>query len=114
MGKSYRWTLDKIKLLQGDCKVVFIQDQNPCLKRNWKEYEWLSNAPERTNPYYKKGSWAWLYKRLCLSTKPAGSDGDYYYAIDPSDAGKVIFLLTGIEKTSPELCYEIMKQPKDK
>ena len=34
-----------------------------------------------------------------------------YYAIDASDAGKVAFLLTGIEDTSPQLCYEIMKAP---
>jgi len=30
---------------------------------------------------------------------------------DASDAGKVAFLLTGIEDTSPQLCYEIMMAP---
>lgn len=105
------WTLDEIKKLEGGFKVVEIESQNPLLKKNWKEYEWLISAPERNNSYYKKGSWAWLFNRLCLSAKPEGTDRDYFYAIDPSDAGKVIFLLTGIQKTNPALCYEIMRKP---
>jgi len=56
------------------------------------------------------GSWLWLFNRLCMSVKPV-SGVENYYAIDASDAGKVAFLLTGIEDTSPELCYEIMKAP---
>jgi hypothetical protein len=111
------WTLTEIKQHfsnpeGGDLKVVSIQNQNPCLMRNWKEYEWLITAPERNNPYYKEGSWTWLFNRLCMSIKPV-SGIENYYAIDASDAGKVVFLLTGIEKTSPQLCYEIMKNPPD-
>jgi hypothetical protein len=45
-----------------------------------------------------------------MSVKPV-SGVENYYAIDASDAGKVAFLLTGIEDTSPQLCYEIMKAP---
>jgi len=30
---------------------------------------------------------------------------------DPSDAGMVVFMLTGIEKTSPELVKDIMENP---
>lgn len=110
------WTMEQIKSSfctneGGGLKIVSIQNQNPLLKKNWKQYEWLLTAPERNNPYYKKGSWLWLFNRLCLTAKPEGVDRDYYYAIDPSDAGKVIFLLTGIEKTSPELCYEMMRHP---
>ncbi len=105
------WTLDEIKNLDGNVKVRAIENQNHLLKKNWKQYEWLLTAPERNNPYYKKSSWLWLFNRLCLTVKPEGTDRDYFYAIDPSDAGKVIFLLTGIEKTSPELCYEIMRNP---
>jgi hypothetical protein len=96
----------------GDLKVVSIQNQNPCLMRNWKEYDWLMTAPERNNPYYKEGSWTWLFNRLCMSIKPV-SGNENYYAIDASDAGKVVFLITGIEKTSPQLCYEIMSNPPD-
>jgi hypothetical protein len=47
-----------------------------------------------------------------MSIKPI-SGNENYYAIDASDAGKVVFLFTGIEKTSPQLCYEIMKNPPD-
>jgi len=105
------WTLNKIKNLEGNFSVVEIASQNPLLKKNWKEYEWLISSPESNNSFYVKRTWGWLFKRLCLTAKPEGTDRDYYYAIDPSDAGKVIFLLTGIEKTSPALCYEIMRQP---
>ena len=95
----------------GTLKIVSIKNQNPFLMRNWKEYEWLMTAPERNNPYYKKGSWTWLFNRLCMSIKPV-SGSENYYAIDASDTGKVIFLLTGIEETSPKLCYEIMRNPR--
>ncbi len=61
----------------------------------------VDNCPERNNSFYKKGSWTWPLNRLSLTAKPEGVDRDYYYAIDPSDAGKVIFLLTGIKKPSP-------------
>jgi hypothetical protein len=55
-----------------------------------------------------------LFNRLILSVKP-DDEGDFWcYSIDPTDAGKVIFLLTGIEETSPALCYEIMKNPPSK
>jgi hypothetical protein len=109
------WTMTEIKQQYsspsgGSLKVVSIQNQNPCLMRNWKEYDWLITAPERNNPYYKEGSWNWLFNRLCMSIKPV-SGYENYYAIDASDAGKVVFLLTGIEKTSPQLCYEIMRNP---
>ena len=105
------WILDEIEKMDGGIKVIRIKNQNTYLKKNWREYEWLINAPERNSSHYKRGSWEWLFKRLCLTTKPEGVDRDYYYAIDPSDAGKVIFLLTGIEETSPQLVYEIMRNP---
>jgi len=109
------WTMTKIKQHfsnpeGGNLKVVSIKSQTPFLEKNWIEYKWLVTAPERNNPYYKKGSWEWLFNRLCMSIKPA-SGVEYYYAIDPSDTGKLLFLLTGIEDTSPQLCYEIMKNP---
>ena len=109
------WTLDEIKQhsveLKDGLKIVTIRNQNPCLNRRWSEYDWLRTAPERNHPYYKEGSWNWLFDRLCMSIKPV-SGKENYYAIDPSDAGKVIFLLTGIEDTSPQLCYELMKIPR--
>jgi hypothetical protein len=109
------WTLAEIKQQfankdGGELKIVTIKNQNTYLVRNWTEYEWLLNAPERNLIYYRKGAWRWLFNRLCMSIKPVSGPKNYY-AIDPSDAGKIIFLLTGIENTSPELCYEIMRNP---
>jgi hypothetical protein len=112
------WTMPEIRQSfasteGGELKIVSIQNQNPCLMRNWKEYEWLITAPERNHSYYKKGSWRWLFDRLCMSIKPV-SGAENFYAIDASDAGKVVFLFTGIESTTPQLCYEIMKNPPQK
>jgi hypothetical protein len=109
------WTMPEIRALfsteeGGGLRIVSIQNQNPHLMRNWREYEWLRTAPERHDPSYAKGSWLWLFHRLCMSIKPV-SGVENYYAIDASDAGKVVFLLTGIESTSPHLCYEIMRTP---
>jgi len=109
------WTLDEIKQRSSEMndglKIVTITNQNPCLNRKWSEYDWLRTAPERNHPYYKEGSWNWLFDRLCMSIKPV-SGKENFYAIDPSDAGKVIFLLTGTEDTSPQLCYELMRDPR--
>ena len=109
------WTMPEIRQQfsseQGDGpRIISIQNQNPRLMRNWQEYAWLKTSPERDDPYYANGSWLWLFDRLCMSVKPV-SGAENYYAIDASDAGKVAFLLTGIEDTSPQLCYEIMKAP---
>ena len=45
-----------------------------------------------------------------MSIKPV-SGAENYYAIDASDAGKVVYLLTGVEETSPRLCYELLRSP---
>jgi hypothetical protein len=108
------WTMseidEKFSAPGGDgLKIVHIRNQNPCLMRNWTEYEWLVTAPERKTPPSREESWTWLFNRLCMSIKPV-SGAENYYAIDASDAGKVLFLLTGIEDTSPQLCYQIMSK----
>lgn len=110
------WTFEQIKndfatVEGGSLKISLIPNQTTGLQRNWKEYEWLLTAPEKNNPYYKKGSWEWLFYRLCASAKPMGVDRDYYYAIDPTDAGKTIFLLTGNENADPNFCYELLRKP---
>jgi hypothetical protein len=109
------WTMPEIRQQfagedGGGLRIVSIQNQNPRLMRNWHEYEWLKTALERHDPAYGRGSWEWLFNRLCMSIKPVSGD-ENYYAIDASDAGKVVCLLTGIEETSPLLCYQIMKAP---
>jgi hypothetical protein len=120
--KPYRWehhsgwTMAKIRQQfsggqGGGLITVSIKNQNPRLMRNWCEYDWLRTSPERNDPHYAKGSWSWLFDRLCMSLKPVSGE-ENYYAIDASDAGKIVFLLTGVEDTSPELCHEIMKSPR--
>jgi hypothetical protein len=109
------WTLPEItekfsSVSGGGLKVVSIMNQNQFLKCNWRDFGWLTTAPERNSTYYADGSWKWLFYRLCMSIKPV-SEIENYYAIDASDAGKVLFLLTGIEKTSPALCYKLMSSP---
>ncbi len=109
------WTMPEIREQfaggeGGGVRIVSIRNQNPYLMRNWHEYDWLRTAPERHDSYYATGSWGWLFDRLCMSVKPV-SGAENYYAIDASDAGKVVYLLTGVEETSPRLCYELLRSP---
>jgi hypothetical protein len=66
-------------------------------------FDWIKTSPARNLSHYKSGSWDWLYSRQLTCIK----DG----AFDPSDAGMVIYLLTGKEKTSPEDARMIMENP---
>lgn len=50
-------------------------------------------------------SWNWLYSRLVVCIRPDGR------CFDVSDAGMVIYMLTGIEKTYPALAQQIMENP---
>jgi hypothetical protein len=54
---------------------------------------------------YKPGAWDWLYSRQETCLKNEGKN------FDPSDAGMIVFLLTGVEKTNPEMAREIMENP---
>ena len=54
---------------------------------------------------YKEGAWDWLYSRQETCIKDGGEN------FDPSDAGMIIYLLTGVEKTNPDLAREIMENP---
>ena len=45
----------------------------------------------------------WLYERQLTCVKK----GDF----DPSDAGMIIYLLTGIQKTSPSDAKDIIENP---
>ena len=55
------------------------------------------------NKAYKEGAWDWLYSRLETCIKKG--------SIDASDAGMVVYMLTGIEKTDPRMVKEIMENP---
>lgn len=71
------------------------------LKTNLTKYDWLKNSPTKDQKPFEKGSWDWLYGRLVAAQK-----GDEF---DPSDAGMIIYLLTGKQKTSPEDLREILE-----
>jgi hypothetical protein len=73
------------------------------LKTDLTKYDWLKTSPIRDQKPYEKGSWDWLYSRLVAAQK-----GDEF---DPSDAGMIIYLLTGKQKTSPEDLREILENP---
>ena len=97
----------------GGVKFVQILDQN-----NGKDYvglnapieffDWIKTSSARNNPLYKKGSWDWLYERIATCKKSKGKN------FDPSDAGMIIYLFTGIEKTHPNMAKDIMENPQPK
>jgi hypothetical protein len=73
------------------------------LKTDLSKYDWLKTSPSRDQKPYQKGSWDWLYSRLVAAQK-----GEEF---DPSDAGMIIYLLTGQQKNSPEDLREILENP---
>ena len=68
-----------------------------------EEFDWIKTSPARDKAPYKKRTWDWLYARqkTCIKKNK----------FDPSDAGMIIYLLTGIEKTNPSDAKEIMENP---
>lgn len=111
--KHTGWTFQEIKETfsgdkGGNLKCIHIANQNgregyEGLKAPREKYDWIKTSQAKNNKAYKKGSWDWLYSRLETCVKK----GDF----DPSDAGMVIYILTGIEKTAPKLAKEIMENP---
>lgn len=107
------WTFKEIKASfsgddTGKLNCVHIANQNggdgyDGLKAPMDKFDWVKTSQARNNKAYKEGAWEWLYTRLETCVKK----GDF----DPSDAGMLVFMLTGIEKTSPELAKEIMENP---
>ncbi|XMO85380.1 hypothetical protein AAFN75_11330 [Algibacter sp. AS12] len=107
------WTFKEIKTAfsgeeGGRLNCIHITDQNgredyEGLKAPKEKFDWIKTSEARNNNAYKNGAWEWLYTRLETCVKK----GDF----DPSDAGMVVYLFTGVEKTSPELAKEIMENP---
>jgi hypothetical protein len=112
------WTFQEIKdsfasSEGGNLKCVQILDQNGgpdylAFNTEKARFDWIKNSPARNNPLYAPGAWDWLYSRIQTCEKKQGQN------YDPSDAGMVVFLLTGIEKTDPEMARQIMENPKPK
>ncbi|WP_406683247.1 hypothetical protein N1F78_11200 [Seonamhaeicola sp. MEBiC1930] len=107
------WTFQEIKDAfsnneGGNLKAIRITDQNggkdyDGLKASMEQFDWVKTSEARNSKAYKPGAWDWLYKRLKTCIKK----GD----IDASDAGMVVYLLTGIEKTSVQMAKDIMENP---
>lgn len=113
--KHSGWTWDMLTKKFGTAKgggVKFIMpaDQNggrdyDGLQSDKKNFDWIITSPARNNPLYKPDSWNWLYSRLVVCIRKDGR------CFDVSDAGMVIYMLTGIEKTYPALAQKIMENP---
>jgi len=110
------WTFDQIKEQfctpeKGGLTCVQNLNQNggkdyPAFFTNMAAFNWLRTSEYKDKaPYYQKGSWDWLYSKLHLYIETRGGN-----LFDASDAGMVIYLLTGIEKTSPELARQLMER----
>ena len=69
------------------------------------KFSWIQTSSARNNPLYQAGSWDWLYERQETCIKKNGTE------FDPSDAGMVIYLLTGEEQTNPSDAKNIMESP---
>ncbi|WP_158848559.1 hypothetical protein [Algibacter sp. L1A34] len=111
--KHSGWTFKEIKAAfsgeeGGSLKCIHITGQNggddyDGLKAPKEKFDWIKTSKAKNNKAYKKGAWKWLYSRLETCVKR----GDF----DASDAGMVLYIITGVEKTSPELAKEIMENP---
>ncbi|OYX23629.1 MAG: hypothetical protein B7Z16_02190, partial [Algoriphagus sp. 32-45-6] len=64
-------------------------------------YDWIKNSPSKDKKPFDKGSWEWLYSRL-----EAAQKGEEF---DPSDAGMILYLLTGKQKNTPDDLKEILE-----
>ncbi len=109
------WTFEMMKKVystkkSGEVQFIRIADQNGGkdylgLNAAIEHFDWIKTSSAQNNGLYKKGSWEWLYSRQETCLKKKGKN------FDPSDAGMVIYLLTGKEKTNPEMAKEIMENP---
>ena len=94
----------------GAIQFVKIENQNGGkdylgLNCSREHFNWIKKSSARENKIYKKGAWDWLYSRQETCIKKGGKN------FDPSDAGMLVYLFTGIEKTNPEMAKEIMENP---
>ena len=107
------WTWDEMKnaFQQYGTKFILIKDQNgkdeqSGLYCKQEQLNWVKTSPARNNKYYKAGSWDWLYSRLEVCIKGKAKD-----CFDFSDAGMIIYLLTGKEDGNADDVRKIMENP---
>ncbi|MFI3269353.1 MAG: hypothetical protein SNG14_02135 [Rikenellaceae bacterium] len=92
----------------GEAKFIEILDQNggddyEGLQAPMSRFEWLITFEGQNKPPYSYDSWYWLYERLLVH----GHKGKF----DVSDAGLVLYMLTGVEKSNVDMLREIMENP---
>ncbi|MFN3999427.1 hypothetical protein [Algoriphagus sp.] len=106
--EGWTWAELEEKFGPKGLQMDHIVDQNggsdyEGLKTDLSKYDWIKTSVKKDQKPYEKGAWDWLYSRLVASQK-----GEEF---DPSDAGMIIYLLTGKQKTSPEDLREILENP---
>jgi len=112
------WKLSEItsKFSSKGLKVSHIVDQNggtgyDGMRADRRKFDWIKSSSARNNKAYKAGSWDWLYTRQETCIKKPNSSSTIR-EFDPSDAGLIIYLLTGKEKTNPSDAQFLMEHPK--
>ena len=107
---GWTWSELEEEFAKDGLKFDYIANQNggpthDGLRALREKYDWVRDSEARNHKAYKKGAWDWLYTRLETCIKKRNTE------FDPSDAGMVIYLLTGIDKTDPEDARRIMENP---
>lgn len=102
------WTWNKIqKKFEAQGLIMdHILDQNggadyEGMKAPMAMFDWINTTPIRNNSKLISKQLDWLYKRQLTCVKK----GDF----DPSDAGMILYLLTGKQKTDPKDAQEIIE-----
>ncbi|WP_372757401.1 hypothetical protein [Mariniflexile sp.] len=96
---GWRWKEIQNKFEPKGLIVDRILDQNggkdyEGLKAPMELFDWIKTSPIRENSVENQKQLDWLYSRQLTCIKK----GDF----DPSDAGMIIYLLTGKQKTHPD------------
>lgn len=113
---GWKWSEITAKFSSKGLKISHIVDQNggsgyDGMRADRRKFDWIKTSSARNNPAYAAGSWDWLYTRqeTCIKKPNATSS---IREFDPSDAGLIIYLLTGIENTNPSDAQYLMEHPK--
>ncbi|GAA0879692.1 hypothetical protein GCM10009119_26610 [Algoriphagus jejuensis] len=106
--EGWTWAEMEGKFVSRGLQMDHISDQNggndyEGLKTALTRYAWLKDSPKKDQKPFEKGSWDWLYGRL-----EAAQKGEEF---DPSDAGMIVYLLTGSQKNNPDSLREILENP---
>ncbi|MFI3261554.1 MAG: hypothetical protein R3Y26_01470 [Rikenellaceae bacterium] len=101
------WTWDQMEESFEQVNFCMIANQNggkdyPGLFAPKEDFEWIRTSSARNDSKYKVGAWDFLYERVACCQKK----NDKYF--DVSDSGMLLFLFSGIEKTSPQILEEFM------